>query len=78
MPSRPSHSRALAGAGHLLYRALCLGALTWALGTTASAQTVQAPFFDRLPDPGDRFLGTHPRNSQRKETVARVVAQMRR
>lgn len=36
-----------------------------------------AAFFDRLPDPGDQFLGTHPRNSQRKETVARAVAQMR-
>jgi predicted Zn-dependent protease len=36
-----------------------------------------AAFFDRMPDPGDRFLGTHPRNSQRKETVARAVARMR-
>ncbi len=35
-----------------------------------------AAFFDRLPDPGDQFLGTHPRNSQRKETVRRVMAQM--
>lgn len=35
-----------------------------------------AAFFDRLPDPGDRFLGTHPANSQRKAVVARVVAQL--
>ena len=33
-----------------------------------------AAFFDRLPDPGDQFLGTHPPNAQRKETVRRVVA----
>jgi predicted Zn-dependent protease len=31
-------------------------------------------FFDRLPDPGDRFLGSHPPNAQRKALVARVVA----
>ncbi|MEF3046276.1 M48 family metallopeptidase [Pseudotabrizicola sp. L79] len=31
-------------------------------------------FFDRLPDPGDQFLGTHPPNAQRKETIRRVVA----
>ena len=34
-------------------------------------------FFDRLPDPGDQFLGTHPGNSQRKETVRRVVQNYR-
>lgn len=33
-----------------------------------------AAFFDRLPDPGDQFLGTHPPNAQRKETVRRVAA----
>ena len=32
-------------------------------------------FFDRLPDPGDRFLGSHPSNAQRK---AQVVAAVRR
>lgn len=32
-------------------------------------------FFDRLPDPGDRFLGSHPPNAQRK---ALVVATVRR
>ncbi|MGL6212183.1 MAG: M48 family metallopeptidase [Paracoccaceae bacterium] len=26
-------------------------------------------FFDRLPDPGNRFLGTHPANAQRKAIV---------
>lgn len=34
-------------------------------------------FFDRLPDPGDQFLGTHPPNAARKETVRRVVAELR-
>jgi predicted Zn-dependent protease len=34
-----------------------------------------AGFFDRLPDPGDRFLGSHPPNAQRK---AQVVATVRR
>ncbi|MEY4984253.1 MAG: hypothetical protein RIR62_2519 [Pseudomonadota bacterium] len=33
-----------------------------------------AGFFDRLPDPGDRFLGTHPPNQQRKAVVAGVAA----
>lgn len=32
-----------------------------------------AAFFDRLPDPGDRFLGSHPPNAQRKATVAAAV-----
>lgn len=36
-----------------------------------------AAFFDRLPDPGDQFLGTHPANAERKATVARVVARLR-
>ena len=34
-------------------------------------------FFDRLPDPGDQFLGTHPANRQRKALVAAVVAKLR-
>lgn len=34
-------------------------------------------FFDRLPDPGDQFLGTHPPNAKRKETVRRVVQNYR-
>lgn len=36
-----------------------------------------AAFFDRIPDPGDRFLGSHPPNSARKAQVAQVVAQYR-
>jgi predicted Zn-dependent protease len=34
-------------------------------------------FFDRLPDPGDAFLGTHPPNAARKAVVASVVADLR-
>lgn len=33
-----------------------------------------AEFFARIPDPGNRFLGTHPPNAQRVETVRRVAA----
>jgi Zn-dependent protease with chaperone function len=33
-----------------------------------------AEFFSQLPDPGNRFLGTHPPNAQRIETVRRVAA----
>lgn len=36
-----------------------------------------ASFFDRLPDPGDQFLGSHPPNAQRKDIVRRVVADLR-
>ena len=36
-----------------------------------------AAFFDRLPDPGDQFLGTHPPNAQRKEAVRRAAATLR-
>ncbi|WP_299303519.1 M48 family metallopeptidase [uncultured Litoreibacter sp.] len=35
-----------------------------------------AQFFTRIPDPGDRFLGTHPPNRQRIETVRRVNSQL--
>ncbi|WP_420862845.1 M48 family metallopeptidase [Algirhabdus cladophorae] len=31
-------------------------------------------FFGRIPDPGDKFLGTHPPNAARLETVRRVAA----
>ena len=31
-----------------------------------------AAFFDRMPDPGNRFLGSHPANSQRKAVVRQV------
>lgn len=34
-------------------------------------------FFDRLPDPGDQFLGTHPPNGQRKATVQAVIQNYR-
>lgn len=33
-----------------------------------------AQFFDRLPDPGDRFLGSHPPTAQRKALVRRIQA----
>jgi predicted Zn-dependent protease len=33
-------------------------------------------FFDRLPDPGDRFLGSHPPNAERKAIVAETVRRM--
>ncbi|MEP3847343.1 MAG: M48 family metallopeptidase [Paracoccaceae bacterium] len=33
-----------------------------------------AQFFNRIPDPGDRFLGTHPPNAARLATVRRVAA----
>jgi predicted Zn-dependent protease len=36
-----------------------------------------AGFFDRLPDPGNRFLGTHPPNAERREVVRRTVAALR-
>ncbi len=32
-----------------------------------------AQFFGRIPDPGNRFLGTHPPNSQRMELVRRTA-----
>lgn len=33
-----------------------------------------AQFFFRIPDPGDKFLGTHPANADRLRTVQRVAA----
>ncbi len=33
-----------------------------------------AEFFTRLPDPGNRFLGSHPPNAARIETVQTVAA----
>lgn len=35
-----------------------------------------AAFFDRLPDPGDRFLGSHPAAAQRKALVRRVQQEL--
>lgn len=50
-----------------------------ALGTVITKQAGYDPvrgaaFFTQLPDPGNRFLGTHPPNAQRIETVRRVNA----
>lgn len=36
-----------------------------------------AGFFGRLPDPGNRFLGTHPPNGQRIAQVAQTAAMLR-
>ncbi|APX91136.1 peptidase M48 [Brevirhabdus pacifica] len=49
------------------------------LGTIITARAGYDPvkgaeFFTRIPDPGDRFLGSHPANSQRIETVRRTAA----
>ncbi len=33
-------------------------------------------FFDRLPDPGDKFLGSHPPNAERKARVAATVRRL--
>jgi len=33
-------------------------------------------FFDRLPDPGDHFLASHPPNAQRKAQVAATVRRL--
>jgi len=46
-----------------------------ALGTVIAARAgfdprVGARFFARIPDPGDRFLGTHPPNAARAAVVA--------
>lgn len=50
-----------------------------ALGTVITARAGFDPvrgaeFFTRIPDPGDRFLGTHPPNAQRIATVKRVAS----
>ena len=50
-----------------------------ALGTVITARAGYDPikgaqFFNRIPDPGDRFLGTHPPNAQRIEIVRRTAA----
>ena len=36
-----------------------------------------AEFFMRIPDPGNRFLGTHPPNAQRIDVVRRTAARLR-
>ncbi len=35
-----------------------------------------AAFFQRIPDPGDRFLGTHPPNAERINVVRQTAAQL--
>lgn len=50
-----------------------------ALGTVITSRAGFDPlrgaqFFARIPDPGDRFLGTHPPNASRLDTVRRTVA----
>ncbi|MDU8927319.1 M48 family metallopeptidase [Alisedimentitalea sp. MJ-SS2] len=52
-----------------------------ALGTIITKKAgynplVGAEFFTRIPDPGNRFLGTHPPNAARIETVRRVNSQI--
>ncbi len=48
-----------------------------ALGTVITKRAGYNPikgaqFFTQIPDPGNRFLGTHPPNAQRMQTVIRV------
>lgn len=50
-----------------------------ALGTVIAHDAGYDPirgvaFFSQVPDPGNRFLGTHPPNAQRVQTVRRVAA----
>jgi predicted Zn-dependent protease len=50
-----------------------------ALGTVITSRAGYNPlrgaeFFIRIPDPGDRFLGTHPPNADRIGVVRRTVA----
>ncbi len=50
-----------------------------ALGTVITQKAGYDPvrgaaFFTRIPDPGDKFLGTHPPNAARIETVRRTAA----
>ena len=49
------------------------------LGTVITARAGYDPvrgagIFNRIPDPGDRFLGTHPPNAQRIDIVRRTAA----
>ncbi|WP_439124843.1 M48 family metallopeptidase [Marivita sp.] len=49
------------------------------LGTVISARAGYNPvrgaeFFNKIPDPGNRFLGSHPPNSARMEIVRRTAA----
>jgi len=54
-----------------------------ALGTVIAANSGYDPvrgadFFARIPDPGDRFLGTHPPNADRQRVVRDVANQIAR
>lgn len=51
------------------------------LGTIITAKSGYSPlrgalFFSRIPDPGDRFLGTHPPNAERVQIVKRTAADL--
>ncbi|SFE52031.1 M48 family metallopeptidase [Roseivivax sediminis] len=51
------------------------------LGTVITARSGYDPlngarFFTRIPDPGNRFLGSHPPNAARIDVVRRTVAQL--
>ncbi|MEL7090046.1 MAG: M48 family metallopeptidase [Planctomycetota bacterium] len=51
------------------------------LGTIVTARAGYDPlrgaqFFNRIPDPGDRFLGTHPPNAQRLEIVRKTASRL--
>ncbi len=53
-----------------------------ALGTIITARANYDPlkgseFFARIPDPGDKFLGTHPPNAARIEIVKRTAASLK-
>ena len=50
------------------------------LGTIVTHKSGYSPragvlFFNRLPDPGDRFLGTHPPNHDRVQVVQQTIQQ---
>jgi predicted Zn-dependent protease len=52
-----------------------------ALGTVIAHRAGHDPlrgvaFFSQIPDPGNRFLGTHPPNAQRVEVVRRTAARL--
>jgi predicted Zn-dependent protease len=52
-----------------------------ALGTVITRRAGYDPlrgaeFFTRIPDPGDRFLGTHPPNAQRIDVVRQTMANL--
>lgn len=52
-----------------------------ALGTVITARSGYNPikgaqYFHRIPDPGDKYLGSHPQNAQRLEVVRRTVSKL--